>query len=278
MMIQFQTETVTVFQSALYHTTSTVVQTDDAIVLADPTWLPQEVSEIRTFIEKVRKGRPLYLIFTHSDWDHILGYRAFPDATVIASGKFVEQPDKDIILNQIKDFDQKYYIVRDYEMEFPRVDIAVQADGQTLQIGTTRLVFYKAPGHTSDGIFTIVEPHGIWIAGDYLSDLEFPYIYNSSAAYEETMSKAKRILAEHTIHLLIPGHGNVTASAEEMTARMDHSLAYIHSMQEAIRQKDWDACERLIGNCPFPGGMKDFHADNRKLMMKELGIKDERRR
>jgi hydroxyacylglutathione hydrolase len=271
-MIQFQTETITVFQSALYHTTSTVVQTEDAIILADPTWLPHEVSEICTFIEKVRKGRPLYLIFTHSDWDHILGYRAFPDATVIASSEFVDHPHKDIILNQIKEFDQKYYIARDYEMEFPRVDIAVHTDGQTLQIGGTRLVFYKAPGHTSDGIFTVVEPHGVWIAGDYLSDLEFPYIYNSSAAYEGTMYKSKRILTQHTINLLIPGHGNVTASAEEMTARMDRSLAYIHAMQEAIRQKDWDASNRLIQNCPFPGGMKDFHENNRKLMMKELGI------
>jgi hydroxyacylglutathione hydrolase len=38
-MIQFQDETVAVFQSALFHTTSTVVQTEDAILLVDPTWL-----------------------------------------------------------------------------------------------------------------------------------------------------------------------------------------------------------------------------------------------
>jgi hydroxyacylglutathione hydrolase len=275
-MIQFQNKTVTIFQSALYHTTSTVVQSEDAILLFDPTWLPHEVSEIQAFVRDGRKGRPLYLIFTHSDWDHILGYSAFPDATVIASQSLEEHPDKESILNQIQAFDQKYYIVRDYKIEFPRVDIVVRVDGQMVQIGATKLTFYTAPGHTKDGIFTVVEPYGIWIAGDYLSDLEFPYIYDSSVSYEETMHKSRRIMQEHSIELLIPGHGNVTADGEQMAARCDQSLAYIHAMRERIQQQDWAACARLIDSCPFPGGMKSFHEDNRVLMMKELGVIEEK--
>jgi hydroxyacylglutathione hydrolase len=36
-MIQFKNEQVTVFQSALYQTTSTVVETNDLILIIDPT-------------------------------------------------------------------------------------------------------------------------------------------------------------------------------------------------------------------------------------------------
>jgi len=147
-MIQYKNNQITVFQSVLYMTTSTVVATDDLVLVVDPTWLPQEVIAIRNYVESIRGNRPVYLLFTHSDFDHILGYKAIRDATTIASKEFTEHPDKENVLEQIRSFDDRYYLQRDYHLEYPTIDYIVHEDGQKLVVGKTELTFYKAPGHT----------------------------------------------------------------------------------------------------------------------------------
>lgn len=90
-MITFQNHNLCIFRSLLYETNSIVVQTEDLVLVVDPTWLPHEVEEIRQFVHSSLNQRPLYLLFTHSDYDHILGYNAFPGAKVIASKAFEEK-------------------------------------------------------------------------------------------------------------------------------------------------------------------------------------------
>ena len=125
---QYQTQAITVFESALFRTITSLIKLPDATVLVDPNWLPHEVEHIRktlAFPESLQdfsSDSPLYLLFTHSDYDHIIGYRAFPNAKVIASEAFVNSPDKEKNLRQIREFDDEYYIQRDYEIEYPEVD------------------------------------------------------------------------------------------------------------------------------------------------------------
>lgn len=269
-MIQYEQKPVTVFESALFKTTSTVLYTDDLVLVVDPNWLPGEIEMIRQYVAAVRKNRPLYLLFTHSDYDHIIGYGAFPEATVIASAAFADSPDQDAQIEQILQFDDDYYVDRPYPIGYPQVDIRVEKDGQTLRVGGTTLHFYLAPGHNRDGIFTIVEPLGVWIAGDYLCEVEFPYIYFSSLAYEETLSKTEGILAQFDISLLIPGHGEVATDAVSIRQRKQVALAYIHALREAIRQgKDFDTGP-LWEQYRYPRLMRKYHEDNIKLIQKEI--------
>lgn len=271
-MIQFKNEQMTVFQSALFQTTSTVIQTDDLVLVVDPTWLPHEVEEIQQHVARIRNRRPLYLLFTHSDWDHVIGYLAFPDATTIGSKEMDDSADKERVLKQIYEFDQKNYLFRSYDIKFPRLDIQIERDGQQLEIGNTKLTFYKALGHNGDGLFTVVEPLGALIAGDYLSNLEFPFIYFSSTEYEKTLGKIDGLLENHPIHFLIPGHGQVTTKLTEIRNRQKRSLDYIAELRQALiehRQGDIDA---MLERSPFPLGMKHFHEDNQKLMRTELGL------
>ncbi|MEO4053263.1 MBL fold metallo-hydrolase [Solibacillus sp. CAU 1738] len=270
-MIQYQTERVTVFESQLFKTTSTVVETADCILVVDPTWLPAEIKEIQNFVEQRRHNRPLYLLFTHSDYDHILGYGAFPDAKVIASRAFTEHPDPESVLSQIRTFDDFYYVDRSYDLVYPNVDIIAE-DTQSLQIGETKLSFYTAPGHTKDGIFTIVEPVGIFIAGDYLSDIEFPYIYDSSTTYLQTLHKAKEILKKHKISLLVAGHGHVTTEQVAMTARISEAERYILNLRQAIIEQQSTEANSFIGHYRYLQSMKDYHEANVTCLKNELGI------
>ena len=144
MKIQFQTPNLTIFESALFRTTSTVIQTNDFVLVIDPNWLPIEVQTIRDYVDEIKGDKPIYLFFTHSDYDHIIGYEVFPEAKVIASKAFVENPDKAKILQQINDFDDENYIQRSYKITYPNVDFVIENSGDYLEFGDTKLQFFNA--------------------------------------------------------------------------------------------------------------------------------------
>lgn len=272
-MITFQQNRLTVFQSALFQTTSAVVEGDGFVLVADPTWLPQEVEEIARYVHALRAGRDLYLLFTHSDFDHILGEGAFPDAVTIAGRKFADNPNTERSVQAIRAWDGEYYVQRPYEVRYPEIGIVAARDGQELVIGEARLTFYEAPGHNPDGLFTIIEPHGVLIAGDYLSDIEFPYIYHSSTAYEETLGKLDGIWERHDIRALVPGHGQVTTDQGQMRERQQRSFAYIRELRAHLAAGDQDAIDAMLAEYAFPLGMKSFHEGNQKLMREEMAEK-----
>lgn len=262
-----------IFTSALFQTTSTLLVSDKTILLVDPNWLPHEIKTIQELTKHYREGRELYILFTHSDYDHIIGANAFPEAIVIASKAFSENPDKKKILEQIYFFDESNYIVRDYPISYPLVEVVVDKDGQQLTLGDMTLVFYLAPGHNADGIFTIVEEAGTWIAGDYLSDIEFPFIYHSSIDYLETLQKVDTILQMHKIDELIPGHGNPTSSTKEIQKRKLENHRYILELKSAARTANEFDLEALWNRYHFRRGMEPFHQKNVELIAKEVGVK-----
>lgn len=273
-MMMYENEAVTLFKSSLYETISTVVQTEEMMLVVDPCWLPHEVEEIRQYVMERLAGRQLLLLFTHSDFDHIIGYDAFPGAQVMASGAFANKTDaeKQVIIEKMLDFDDSYYITRPYEVRYPSVDWKMAEEGASLTFGNTHLVCYQAPGHNIDGIFTVVEPLGLLLVGDYFSNIEFPYIYVSSHQYEQSILKLESILDQHDIRMLVTGHGNYTTDKGEMMKRHKDSLNYIHTMREAVSRGDQTAIDEIIAGCPFPRNLKRYHSDNQTLFEKEAQL------
>lgn len=278
-MILWKDETVTLFRSSLYETISSVIVTNDCVIVVDPCWLPHEIDEIKRFVAGVKQTRPIYLLFTHSDFDHIIGYGAFPEAKVIASQAFDRKPDqeRERIVEEIKSFDDDYYVTRDYPISFPKVDFPINGDEQRMQIGQTTFTFFQAAGHNDDGLFTIIEPFGILIAGDYFSDIEFPYIYFNSKEYEKTMIKLDEILSKFNIQLLVTGHGNPTRDIAEMRNRQQSSLEYIEKMRKFVMENNESGSMQLIGGCKFPRNMRKFHKQNYSLFEKERSNDDKKR-
>ena len=269
-MILYHQDQLTVFQSALFQTNSAIIEGDGFVLVVDPTWLPQEVEDIAAHVREIRASRDLYLLFTHSDFDHILGAGAFPDATTIASQAFRDNPNKERSVQAVRAWDSEYYVQRPYTASYPEINIVAASDGRELVIGETRLTFYAAPGHNPDGLFTVVEPHGILVAGDYLSDIEVPYIYQSSTAYEETLGKLDGILERHAVRVLVPGHGQVATDPGQMRERQWQSFKYIAVLRGLLAQENHAAIDEMLAGCAFPLGMKSFHEGNQRLMRQEL--------
>lgn len=269
-MIAFRSDVVTVFESALYRTTSTLVHTSGLLLLADPTWLPSEVAAIRAEVDRLGRGRPFYLLFTHSDYDHILGYGAFPEARTIASEAFVRNPEAENTLEQIRKFDDDYYLRRDCPLSYPSIAEAIGQDGQVLQAGDTKLTFFLAPGHNPDGLFTLIEPAGILLAGDYLSNVEFPFVYHSFRAYEQTLDKAEALIRSGRVRLLVPGHGDPAARPSEMLRRLADSQAYLREARATVQEGKPFPEEALWQRYAFRRNQASYHRANLELLRLEV--------
>jgi len=228
--IQFRNPWLTVFESALYRTTSTVVQTDDLVLLVDPNWLPEEVMQIRNYVEEVRAKRPLYILLTHSDYDHILGVGAFDHQGIIASKAFAERQDRVKELAKLRAFDARFYVQRSYPIYYPEPTHIIDVDGATLNIGSTHLQFALAAGHTACGLFTLIRD--VWIAGDYLSDVEMPFIDQDYRLYLETLRKSERLLLYWKPDMLIPGHGSIAFGENAILKRLQASRTYLEVLPD----------------------------------------------
>lgn len=265
-MIQYQSEQLTVFQSVLYQTTSAVLKTDGAFVVVDPNWLPHEVLQIKEYIQLIRTDEPIYVVYTHSDFDHVIGSGAFPDATIIATEELANHSNRGGIEREIFDFDQGYYLERFYTPVFPEVDIKIVKDGQTVEIGGFTMYFYKAPGHTKDSLFTIVQPLGLFLSGDYLSDVEFPFISSSYYDYMTTINKAGMLFQQHSITTHVPGHGSTTINVKEMADRLSFSKYYLEELANNPRSLEHE-CQRKYR---FFDGMKEMHEGNIRKLKDEM--------
>lgn len=272
MKIQLQTPILTIFESALFRTTSTVIQTDDFVLIIDPNWLPQEVQTIRDFVDLIKKDKPIYLYFTHSDYDHIIGYQAFAAAKVIISKAFSEKEniEKKNILEQINTFDDEYYIQRNYPIIYPKGDFIIHENGEKLQIDNTELQFFDAKGHNADGLILWIASLGILVVGDYLSNVEFPYIYHSGKAYLATLNRVEAIVKTGEVKYLITGHGDYTSDAVEIQKRFDDAYHYIFKVMNCIKDgEDFDLNE-LWKQYDFQRIMTKFHHGNLEVLKAEL--------
>lgn len=268
MKIQFRNEHICIFESALYRTTTTVLNFKNLVLLVDPNWLPIEIETIQKYVESIRKDKPLWLLFTHADYDHIIASGAFKADRIIASQKFKEDTDREKALKEIQKFDEEHYIKRSYPIVYPEADYVVTSNGQELNHGELSFKFYLAPGHTADGLFTLIHPFGIWIAGDYLSNVEFPFIYDNHKAYLETMNKAQELVKESSI--LITGHGDYTQDQEEMKKRILVSKNYIEGIKKALKAGKDYGIEKLLKQYDFPQGLRISHENNIALIAKNL--------
>ncbi|TFB15029.1 MBL fold metallo-hydrolase [Filobacillus milosensis] len=264
-MIQYDKNNITVFQSSLYITTTAIIHTDEVIIMTDPNWLPTEVQSIRNYIDKHLGNKKLYIIYTHSDFDHIIGSGAFPESKVISTEELKNNSHKDEAIKKIHKFDQGYYLDRGYDPIYPTVDISVSNDGESINLGDVTLTFYKAPGHTNDGLFTVIEPLGIFLSGDYLSDVEFPFIFSSYNDYLDTMKKADYILKNHNINYHIPGHGFITEDKQEMLNRLNFSQYYLENLMTDSEELE-AYCRKKFN---FFDGMQSIHFENKKIAKQE---------
>jgi glyoxylase-like metal-dependent hydrolase (beta-lactamase superfamily II) len=222
---------VIVVISAVWQTTATLVRSGDEGFLIDSPVLPEELEALPSLAEQA--GFPVSgLLATHSDWDHVLGRLAYPDASlgVAESTAARLQAEPGEAQRALRRFDDRWYLDRPRPLRLGSVQALPVPGKLSIGSGGREIELHPAHGHTADGCAFRLPWCGVLVVGDYLSPVELP-LGRDHAAYLETLERLRGLVAG--ADTVVPGHGHPMSGAEALRV-LDGDLARLRDAPENL--------------------------------------------
>ena len=168
------------------------------------------------------------LLATHADFDHLLGRLAFAAMTLGLAESSVqrlhESPGQ--AQRELRQYDDEFYVTRPAPLGLGQVQ-ALPVPGH-VELGDRELELHPAEGHTIDGMALFDRDQGLLIVGDYLSDVEIPWIFGTLADYRATLARlAGLVEAASTV---VPGHG-APHDRETALRLLDEDVDYLDGLE-----------------------------------------------
>ena len=252
------TPTARWWPSVLYQTATLEVVRDGERLLVDPGIALWEIAE-------VSGDGAGHILLTHADWDHVMAVGVLADARVHASAGTAERIGSGEAVRSVRKHAAQFYVAVE-GLDRLRVDEVV-AEG-TGAIGPWSAEFRHAPGHSPDGLVTLLPEESLLIVGDHLSELEVPFVEDSARAYAETLRMLDDLIGSTAPAHVVIGHGpplppdQARRVAGEDLAYLERLLAYAEGGGDPERP---DAVAVPRGPADGTG-----HADNVRLTCGEV--------
>jgi glyoxylase-like metal-dependent hydrolase (beta-lactamase superfamily II) len=219
--------------SAFWQTNAVALRAGGETVLIDSPYLPDELDALPGVLAGAGL-EPDGLLATHADFDHLLGRLAFPGMTLGLGESSVERLRREPGQAQrdLRDYDGRFYVSRPAPLALGQVQ-GLPVPGR-VDLGTgddaVELELHPAEGHTSDGMAVLAEPLGVLEVGDYLSDVEIPWISagGSLADYRATLARLAPLLERAST--IVPGHG-APHPRDEALRLLDEDLDYLDALE-----------------------------------------------
>ncbi len=269
--------TTLLFTSHFLMQNSVVTGTSAGSACIDPAYFPDEIDAIRReFLQQRRQNN--FLLFTHGDFDHVLGLGRDVDAITVIQQQALAL-DHEQIAAECRQYDAAAYLTREPPFTFPRIErtfisrLDLSAEG-------IPLLLVHTPGHTADSAVILHLEQGWAHVGDMLSDIEFPIVRDSFRSYRSSLELLPSLFREYGTVSVIPGHGHLAADRAEAERRRARDLRYLDNVEHRLRDlvpagADLRRClsrmkDIRVGGEPIPPYLREFHEGNVALIYYEL--------
>jgi glyoxylase-like metal-dependent hydrolase (beta-lactamase superfamily II) len=244
-----------VVTSRLWQTNATALRASGEALLVDSPYFPDELELLPAVLAE--GGFELDgLIATHADFDHLLGRLAFPGLALGVGESTADRlrAEPGAAQRELRDRDAEHYVVRRAPLSLGSLQ-RLPVPGK-LELGSdVELELHPAEGHTADGTAIFARHSAVLVVGDYLSDVEIPWIQEggSLAEYRRTLARLGPLVEQ--AETVVPGHGSVHDRDTALRILEEDSL-YL------------DALERGEEHAALPEGrdtvaQRRIHAENR---------------
>jgi hydroxyacylglutathione hydrolase len=193
-----------VVTSAFWQTNAIALRSGEEAMLIDSPYLPDELDALPGVLGG-SGFEPDGLLATHADFDHLLGRIAYPGMTLGLAESSVERLHRSPgeAQRSLREYDAEFYIQRPTPLALGQVQ-ALPVPG-SVEIGDRELELHPAEGHTADGMAIFDRERGLLIVGDYLSNVEIPWLHGSLADYRATLARLAPLI--EAAESVVPGHG-----------------------------------------------------------------------
>ncbi|CAB1127664.1 putative Lactamase_B domain-containing protein [Candidatus Hydrogenisulfobacillus filiaventi] len=257
---------VWVAASALYALHSVLLRTRSGWVAVDPGFLPEEVAALARQARERAGAEPILTVLTHSDFDHLAGVGSLGEALAVSSHWDVSNEAES--WEELTQFDQKYYLQRPWGEQPP--SLAGARRWRNGDADPEGVYGFWMPGHTWDSLALVVPALGLLVAGDYLSEREFPLVTASWTAYGRSLDRFAAVIDTFDLQWLVPGHGQPARGRAALRERVAWARDYwerVTALAEAAvtAGRPWQAlaAEAVpFGGRPLPAALTEEHRAN----------------
>jgi glyoxylase-like metal-dependent hydrolase (beta-lactamase superfamily II) len=225
---------VVVVTSRIWQTNATALRSGGEVLLIDSPYFPDELEVLPALLRQAG-FEPNALFATHADYDHVLGPLAFPGLPLGVGDHTMERirAEPGEAQRELRDEDSRQYVVRNTPLTLGSVQ-SLPVPGY-LELGEIELELHVADGHTSDGTAVFARPLGVFVVGDYLSDVEIPWISPGGSLDDYRATLARLAPLVEAAETIVPGHGS-PHTRETALRLIDEDLAYLDALERGERR------------------------------------------
>ena len=222
-------EDAIVVTSLMWQTTATALRTGGEAMLIDSPYFPEELELLPAVLAQAG-FEPTALLATHGDFDHLLGRLAFPDLSLgLAEATMLrirEKPGE--AQRDLRDDDSEHYVKRARPLALGQTQ-SLPVPGK-LELGQEELELHPAEGHTSDGMAVFAPWLGVLCVGDYLSDVEIPWMHESGSLDDYRSTLARLATVVERAQVVVPGHGS-PHTRDRALELLDEDVEYLDELE-----------------------------------------------
>jgi len=199
-----------VVTSRFWQTTATAIRAGDKSesFLIDSPYFPDELELLPMLLQQSGFPVPSGLLATHADWDHLLGRYAFPGLALGVGSSTGERlrAEPGAAQRELRDADADAYVERPGPLALGSYQV-LPVPGR-MQIGDEEIELHPTGGHTPDGVAFLLGWAGVLVCGDYVSDVEIPWISPGGGIddYRATLARLSGLV--EACETIVPGHGS----------------------------------------------------------------------
>ena len=222
-------EDAIVVTSLMWQTTATALRTGGEAMLIDSPYFPEELDLLPAVLAQAG-FEPTALLATHGDFDHLLGRLAFPDLSLglaeVTVLRIREKPGE--AQRDLRDDDSEHYVKRARPLALGQTQ-SLPVPGK-LELGQEELELHPAEGHTSDGMAVFAPWLGVLCVGDYLSDVEIPWMHESGSLDDYRSTLARLATLVERAQVVVPGHGS-PHTRDRALELLDEDVEYLDELE-----------------------------------------------
>jgi len=218
-----------VVTSRIWQTNAIALRAGGEVMLIDSPYFPDELEALPALLRQAG-FEPNALFATHADYDHVLGRYAFPDLTLGVGDPTMERirahPGE--AQRELRHEDARNYVVRPGPLSLGNTQ-SLPVPGY-IELGNVEIELHPADGHTPDGTALLAESHGLLLPGDYISDVEIPWISpgGSLSDYRATLARLAPLVER--AETVVPGHG-APHTREKALQILDEDAGYLDALE-----------------------------------------------